>query len=582
MRSEQDETAEWLLAVRALAERLTDVQEAAELSEALEAEVRGRLGAAAVVLGTASEEARGFTPLVVQGVSEEARSWLARPEPDPAWRDVMEAVVSRRPVFWSSLAERDAENPAFAGRRAAARSWAILPLVVRGRLIGALAVGWPDERSFEAPTRTILSIVAHQFALALDRMRLEQVRRAERAALELLAEGTSVMVSALEPQRVIDSLVRLAVPRLAPWCAVYVAEGGTLRRVAVEIAGEGRLAADLRDERALSVDERQPLATAFRTGTTLVVPVEESMVRAVYRPEQVERILRRGIRWTALAVPIKASGRVLGVMSLVSAGWRRGPPDDVRFAAEGLAARAGVALANARRFEDERRTASLLMESIIPSELPEVPSYDLVARYLPAGSRVAGDWYDALQLPTGEFLIGIGDVGGHGIAAASLMSQLRNCARGFAVNGYSPTAILDALHAVTKDMGDCFATATYAVLDPAAHVVRWASSGHLPLLGIGDDGVGYLEHRPAPPLGCDGPSPGEQRRALPSPGSGLVLVTDGVVEHRCLGLDDGLDALRRVVEANVAAGADKLVEHIAEELCGKPEDDCCIVVLRRR
>ncbi len=60
-----------------------------------------------------------------------------------------------------------------------------------------------------------------------------------------------------------------------------------------------------------------------------------------------------------------------------------------------------------------------------------------------------------------------------------------------------------------------------------------------------------------------------------------MFVTDGVVENRRRGLDEGMELLQAVVEECAAAGAEKLVERITEELCHTPEDDCCIVVLER-
>jgi GAF domain-containing protein len=574
--------ADRISVVQNIAERLSDVVEPADLAHAVISELRSGLGATAFVLAVVSDEGSGFSPLATEGVTDGTKAWLSGSKPEAAWRPAMEAVGAGRPLFWSSIADRDRQSPEYSERLSIARSWAVLPLMVRGHLIGALSIGWPVERPFTEVETTILKVIAHQCAVALDRARLEQTRRAERATLELLSEGTRVMVSALEPPSVINALVHLAVPRLAPWCGVYVGEGRSLRRVAIQIAGDRRLASELEDELALAVDDDHPLATAFRTGETVIVTIEESLVRALYAPSQAERILGRGKHWTALAVPIKASGKVIGVMSLVSDSWGSSPPDDVRFAAEGLAARAGVALVNARRFEDERATAALLMEAVLPRELPDVPGYELAARYLPAGGRVAGDWYDATLLPSGGYLIGIGDVGGHGIQAATLMGQLRNAARGFAFIGRSPAAILGGLHLVTADGDECFATAAYGILDPVENALRWSSAGHLPPLEFSDGDARYLEHRPSPPLGCPGPTPTEQRTLLRSPGSGLVLVTDGVVENRQRSLDEGMERLRALVGLNAGAGANRLIHHITEDLCEQPQDDCCIVVLKRR
>ena len=405
--------------VRDIAERLTAVVDLPDLARAVASGFREGLGATALTLAVLDQDGKSFTTLVAEGVTEASKERLSGCVPV----DLLDAgghgdgrgattvlVVARGPGPGISRV---------LGYPSIARSWAVLPLVVRGSSIGVLAVGWDTEHDFDEVEAAFLQVLAHQCAVALDRTLLDQVRRSERRALELLSEGTRVMVSALEPQAIIDALADLAVPRLAPWCGIYVVEGQRLRRVAIQIAGDRELAAELRNQHALSIDDQHPLTKAFRTAESIVVPVHESFVRAVYPPEQAERILQRRVPWTALAVPIKASGEVIGVMSLVSDTWGEGPPDDVRFVAEGLAGRAGVALVNARRFEEERRTAALVMGAVLPEELPDIPGYEVAARYLPAGSRVAGDWYDVARLPSGPYLIGIGDAAGHGTLAAS-------------------------------------------------------------------------------------------------------------------------------------------------------------------
>ena len=165
-------------------------------------------------------------------------------------------------------------------------------------------------------------------------------------------------------------------------------------------------------------------------------------------------------------MPIKAGGQVIGVMSLVSNTWGGAPPSGAWHSAEGRAARAGVALRNARRYDLERSTARLLSEAVLPPELPQVSGYEVASRYIPAEGRVAGDWFDVARLPSGKFLVGIGDVGGHGISAASLMAQLRNAARGLAIGGAGPGDIIRGLAELTlMDDAHGFATALYGSLD---------------------------------------------------------------------------------------------------------------------
>ena len=64
----------------------------------------------------------------------------------------------------------------------------------------------------------------------------------------------------------------------------------------------------------------------------------------------------------------------------------------------------------------------------------------MAARYRPAGpgNLVSGDWYDTVPLPSGDVLLVVGDIAGHGIDAVTGMVALRNCLRGLAITGAGP------------------------------------------------------------------------------------------------------------------------------------------------
>lgn len=575
---------DWVIFVQRLAEELAAAGSVQDVGACIAERVREGLGAAAVSVGVVGPDRTSIVTLATDGLSAPTVELLSRPIRLSENRPAMTAFAAG-PVLWSSLAERDRDYPELAGFPSSMGSWAIVPLAVQGEPVGVLSIGWPHERRFHQVEVALLRVIGHLTAVAVERARIERLRRAERDVLELLSDGTRIMVSALDPAHVLESLVHLAVPRLAPWCAVYVVDGRTLHRVAIEIEGTTGLAAALRGQPAPSLDAPGPLAAAYRTGEVQVVStVDSEQVRSIYASPHAERILARSGSWSGLVAPVKASGRVVGVMSLFSSEWGSVPPDEVRWGAVTLAARAGVALVNARRFEREREAVTTLMEAFLPSGLPTIDGYDLAARYLPAGSMVAGDWFDVLRLGSGEYLVGIGDAGGHGVRAASLMGQLRNAARGLAMRGHTPSEILHGLHLLTAAEGeDAYATASYALVDTAAHRVRWASAGHLPPLEYRDDGtVRYLPDPRNPPLSW-GAGVAPEHVASMEPGSGLVLVTDGVVERRGRGLEEGMAALAGLVAScsSPSVDAEGLTDRIAEELCTGAEDDCCVMVVRR-
>src|SRR5205823_6913744 len=153
----------------------------------------------------------------------------------------------------------------------------------------------------------------------------------------------------------------------------------------------------------------------------------------------------------AMVLPLRARATITGVIAFafIDAGRTRDP--DLVYAVNGFAARAAIALDNARRFDDERSTVRTLTDALLPAGLPRLAGYDLAARYVPAAGELGGDWYDAQVVARDALLVGVGDVAGHGLGAAAQMSELRHVARGLAVSRRRPRALLDELGPFTAD-----------------------------------------------------------------------------------------------------------------------------------
>jgi GAF domain-containing protein len=566
-----------------IAARLADSRGVNEVVASIREALKTGLGVDAFVLNVATENSSSLLTLSASGTSTETAQFLQNPVPLDERVPASAVISSGEPIYWVSLDERDRSFPQLAAFPSHCRSWAILPLAVHGTTFGVLSLGWRVQSRFDEIASAFLMVIAQQCAVAVDRAQIEESERAERETLELMSEGTRLMVSELNPQVVVRRLVQLAVPRLAPWCAVYVAEEASLRRVAIEVADDGALSETLHGLEAVPIDSHASPARCFRSGRAEVGSSKtETHVRQIDDEVQTPHKLSGELPWTALALPIRAGGQTIGVMSLVSHLWGGAPPAGILHAAEGLAGRAGVALMNARRYDVEHTTANLLTETLLPGVLPRVPGYEVAARFVPADGRVAGDWFDVLPLPWGPFLFGVGDVGGHGIRAAALMTQLRNAARGLALAGSSPGRILHGLAQLTRiDAAQGFATSLYGLLEPDEGLVRWSSAGHLPPLAFDDGNARWLELADHPPFGLPARSAPAERTLSLAFGDGFLLVTDGVVERRGVHIDNGLEKLRVFVAARAALGARGLVSAIVADFCRAPTDDCCVVVIRR-
>ena len=93
------------------------------------------------------------------------------------------------------------------------------------------------------------------------------------------------------------------------------------------------------------------------------------------------------------------------------------------------------------------RMAETLQRSLLPESIPTLEGWQLSAHYeSAAGGRVGGDWYDAFVLRDGRLAVLIGDVAGHGLAAAGTMAQLRNVLRARLFAGDDPAEALTQLN----------------------------------------------------------------------------------------------------------------------------------------
>jgi serine phosphatase RsbU (regulator of sigma subunit)/uncharacterized protein YigA (DUF484 family) len=572
-----------LVLVQGVAERLAGSRELFEMADAVVDLARVHLGSTAVTIAVFDSHRSTLVPLRTDGEPEVIDALMHASA-------TMGRRLAHEPTGASGLfgATRSRPDPnsgddGMLTPSKSLQSWAVLPLVARDEAIGIVAFGWEQRRRPRPADTAMLSAIAHQCALAIDRTRVIEAERGERETLEFLAAATRLMVSAVDPNDVVRRLVQLAVPRLAPWCAVYVSGDDRLERVAIEVSGHGRLAEALRRSNPIPITSDSPVAVSYRTGDVQIVSsVTRAMVAQTYEPDLAALVLSLpGDSWCAIAVPVYSSGRVIGVMSLVSNAWNGTPPDDVRLAAEGLAGRAGVALANARRFESEHRMARLLAEALMPAQVPVVPGFSAAARYIPTGGPVAGDWFEVSRLPTGDFLIGVGDAAGHGVEATSLMALLRSAAQGLAVAGHGPAGVLEGLNKLVAEHEDeGFATALYSCLDVSSGKLQWSSAGHIPPLWFHDRDAQFISAPANPPLGLTGGLQDVHALQI-EPGDGLVLVTDGVVERRHWSIHHGMQRLADVVTAPPSLSAELIADRIAGELCQAPEDDCCIVVIVR-
>jgi serine phosphatase RsbU (regulator of sigma subunit)/anti-sigma regulatory factor (Ser/Thr protein kinase) len=255
---------------------------------------------------------------------------------------------------------------------------------------------------------------------------------------------------------------------------------------------------------------------------------------------------QKGIR-SLLGVPLLVEGEVIGVLHVGTLTPREFHERDIELL-QLVANRVSLSIERSRLMV-QGRIAATLQRSLLPRKLPQVPGLRMAGRYLPAAdeSAVGGDWYDVIELDNPCLGFVIGDVAGHGMAAATFMGQLRSAIRAYALDTSSPAEVLTKLAGFSDRMHSRMATVIYATLNLNTWEVRIARAGHpYPLLVRSDGSTTFLSDAGGPPLGTVSGHVYDEQSVSLSAGETLLLYTDGLIERRGAHLSDGEDALVRV------------------------------------
>lgn len=177
--------------------------------------------------------------------------------------------------------------------------------------------------------------------------------------------------------------------------------------------------------------------------------------------------------------------------------------------------------------------ARQIQQSILPDTLPDWPELTIAAASVPADA-VGGDYYDAVQLPNGDYLIVIGDATGHGPGAALVMAMAAASLRTLIAIYTDLGEILRRLNDLLVSETPSFTFMTFCLLklSPKSNRLTWTNAGHpAPVVITPDSSTiklittdGHL-----PPGMVEGINYSESSLSL-APNSIIYAVTDGVTE----------------------------------------------------
>jgi serine phosphatase RsbU (regulator of sigma subunit)/PAS domain-containing protein len=281
-------------------------------------------------------------------------------------------------------------------------------------------------------------------------------------------------------------------------------------------------------------------------------------------------------------LPLSTGGQVLGAL-VIGYTQPRDFDDDERANLTAFSRLGAQALQRALLFQAQVSIATDLQRALLPAALPRLRGARHAVRYLPwtHGADVGGDWYDVIHLGPDTAALVIGDVAGHSPQAAATMGQLRNAIRAYAVDGHTPTGVMQCANQLLLRLEpDAMATCCYLELHLAEGTATAVLAGHPPPVLRAGGEVRRLQLRTGPPLGVRAARYPDSSFLLPV-GSNLILYTDGLVEDRRYTLDQGLADVCAAVASAQTDDPQVLVEHILRSGVGPTprRDDVAILAL---
>ncbi|MER5571997.1 PP2C family protein-serine/threonine phosphatase [Streptomyces massasporeus] len=234
----------------------------------------------------------------------------------------------------------------------------------------------------------------------------------------------------------------------------------------------------------------------------------------------------------------------------------------------------------------EREVALALQAAMLPAPGPTGP-HEAAVRYQPAigALNVCGDWYDLVDLPGDNLAVAVGDVVGHGLAAACTMGQLRSALSAACRVTNGPAQALEAvgLYARFVDGAEATTVAT-TFIDWDSRTITYSCAGHPPPALVHPDGtVTFLDQATDPPLAARPEHlPRPQARTSFTAGAILVLYTDGLVERRNEDIDTSLARLAGSLTHHRHATPEALADALLTDLLPPTgnADDTALIVLR--
>ena len=237
--------------------------------------------------------------------------------------------------------------------------------------------------------------------------------------------------------------------------------------------------------------------------------------------------------------------------------------------------------------------ASEVQKSLLPQEKPEVSGLDIAGRNVSC-DEIGGDYFDFLwrqNSPKDSFSIVVGDISGHGVDSALLMTTARAFLRMRASQPGTISEIISEMNShLASDVLDSgkFMTLFYLAIDPEQRALSWVRAGHDPALVYTPD-INEFEELDGSGIALGVISDFEyianQKKGLKN-GQIIAIGTDGIWEaFNTEGQMFGKKRLRDIIRKHAEASADEILGEVYAGLNSymsgtKSEDDITLVIIK--
>lgn len=235
-------------------------------------------------------------------------------------------------------------------------------------------------------------------------------------------------------------------------------------------------------------------------------------------------------------------------------------------------------------YDHERQVAALFQQHLLNRTMPVDRRMLLATTYQAGGERVeiGGDFFDSFFVTPNRLAVAVGDVVGRGIAAATVMGQVRTALRAYALEGHGPAWTLARLDTFSQSIDGAFCTSVaYSELDLDSGELHYSCAGHPPpVLVVPGGDIEVLWEGRSPLLGVEPSATKAEAVVRMPPGGRLLLYSDGLVETRTRSIDSGIAELVAHLESDRSMTLARVAELVDAD--GAYSDDVCVLSLTRR